>query len=79
VVVDDHGLDEQVLAREEELAAGLRSGDRRRRHQLGDLPDRVRADAVVVEVLGHGQIALLVARSRFPEILSWAVQPRLHN
>jgi hypothetical protein len=53
-VVNDHRLDEEVLAGEKELPAGLRRGDRCSRHQFRDLPDGVGAEAVVVEVVGHG-------------------------
>jgi hypothetical protein len=42
-VIDDHGLDEEVLAGEEELPARFRSRDRCRRHELRDLPHRVGA------------------------------------
>ena len=53
VVVDDDGLDEQVLALQEQLPAGLGGGDRRRGHELGDLADGVGPDGVVVEGHGH--------------------------
>ena len=52
-VVDDDGLDEEVLAGEEQLPAGLRGGDGGGGHELGDLADGVGAQVVVVEVLGH--------------------------
>ena len=36
-VFNDHGLDEEAFAGEEQLAAELGGGDRRSGHQLGDL------------------------------------------
>ena len=53
VVLDDDGLYEQVLALQEQLAAGLRRGDGGGGHELGHLSDRVGAQVVVAEVVAH--------------------------
>src|SRR5690242_5351966 len=52
-VVDDDGLDEEMLALFEELAARFRGGDGRSGHEFGDLSDRIGAQGVVVNVLAH--------------------------
>jgi hypothetical protein len=46
-VVDDHRFDEEVLAGEKELTAGLRGRDGRGGLELGDLVDGVGAEPVV--------------------------------
>ncbi len=51
MVVDDHGLDEQVLALQEQLPARLGSCDSGRGHQLGHVPDSVGAQVVIAKVL----------------------------
>src|SRR5438034_114281 len=60
-VVNDHRLDEEVLAGEQELPARLRRGDRGSRHQLRHLADGVGAEAVVVKMVGHWSVAPGVA------------------
>jgi hypothetical protein len=44
-----------MLALQEELTAGLGSGDRRGGHELGHLADGVGPDGVVVKVHGHAE------------------------
>ena len=52
---DDHGLHEVVLAGEEQLAARLRGGDRRRGHELRHLVHGVGPQVVVTDRPGHAR------------------------
>src|SRR5436305_1763984 len=62
VVVDDDGLDEQVLALQEQLTARLGSCDGGCGHEFGHLSDRVGAQVVVAEVVAHaGCVATCLA------------------
>ena len=52
-VVDDHRLDEEMLAGQEQLSTGLGRRDRGSSHELGHLLNGLGAQCFVRDVLGH--------------------------